>query len=179
VLIREDSGEDEGEWEKSSADKWKDSTPEALAQRFVELGDLYFKTRRYALASDAYEKAVELVKNDGSLRFVFADALIATGDYDRAAFEIRQGLILHPSLAESEIDKHGFYGFPKDFDDHIAAIRAYLKRRPYDANARFVLLYNLRFGGGTKAQVLEVAKVLASHLPGDPAVKALLKYSAK
>ena len=171
VIVREDSGVRE---EESSVDKWRDATPEALAKRFVELGDLYFKTRRYALASDAYEKAVDILPKDGSLRFVFADALFATGDYDRAAIQIRQGLILHPSLAESEIDKHGFYGFPKDFDDHIAALRTYLKRRPYDANARLVLLYNLRFGGGTREETLEEGKVLADHLPGDPAVEALL-----
>jgi tetratricopeptide (TPR) repeat protein len=171
IVVHEEASEVSDE---SSVKKWKDSTPEALAQRFVELGDLYFKTRRYALASDAYEKAVDLVEKDGSLRFVFADALFATGDYDRAAIEIRQGLVLHPSLAESGIDKHGFYGFPKDFDDHIAALRTYLKRRPFDSNARLVLLYNLRFGGGTEAQVLEVAKVLATHLPGDPTVEALL-----
>jgi tetratricopeptide (TPR) repeat protein len=149
-----------------------DTSTDSLARYYVELGDLYFQTRRYLRATETYARAAQLVPDDAALRFVIADAWFAVGQYDKAAYAIRQGLHLDPELAASETDKRGFYGFAEDFDKHMKALAKHLDERPLDAQALLVEAYNLRFSGGYIEARKKLEK-LSEILPGDPAIKQL------
>ncbi len=172
--ILDDPGTDDGAAADEPVDEAesKGSTPESLARYYVELGDLYFRTRRYLRAAEAYSRAIRLVPDDGSLRFVQADAWFATGDYDKAAYAIRQGLRLDPALAEADVDKREYYGNKADFTKQLDALRRHLKDRQFDSQARLVLAYNLRFSKALAETANELNK-LAEQLPGDSSVSLL------
>ncbi|MFQ5504398.1 MAG: tetratricopeptide repeat protein [Planctomycetota bacterium] len=157
----------------SSVSAYRASSPAALAEHYVELGDLYMRTRRYKRAVESYLRAVKLVDNDGSLRFVLADALFQTGEYDRAAYQIRQGLHLDPSLAGAIVDKRSFYDWPQDLDKELDKLRSHLAEHPFDTEARLLLAYNLRLTNQFAAARKELM-ALAEQLPGDTATKLLL-----
>jgi tetratricopeptide (TPR) repeat protein len=148
-------------------------TPEGLARYFTELGDLYFKTRRYARAAEAYTRAVRLMPKDGSLRLAQSDAWFAMGDYDKAAYALRQGFFLDPRLAESDYDKTALYGKASDFAEHLDQIAKHLEERSFDAQARLVLAYNFRFSG-QREKAREQLTRLRDELPGDAIVELLL-----
>lgn len=164
---------DEPRGEEVAGEEADRSSPAALAKYYVELGDLYFRTRRYLRAAEAYTRAIRLVGDDGSLRLVQADAWFAIGEFDKAAYAIRQGLLLDPALAEVDVDKRDFYGWPEDFERHMKALRDHLERRPLDTQARLVLAYNLRFTK-QKAEARKELEKLRDHVPGDRAVELLL-----
>jgi tetratricopeptide (TPR) repeat protein len=151
--------------ESTSAEKYKDASIDELARHYLELGDLYFKTRRYVRAITAYEKAVELVPGDGSLHLVLADALFADGRFARAAYELRQAFDLHPELAQANVDKREFYGHPDDFAKHMDALVKDIDEKPFDSNARLVYVVNLLLSGGLEEAERQI-EILATHLRG-------------
>jgi len=157
----------------SSTSAYRASTPEALAAHYVELGDLYMKTRRYERAVESYTRAVRLVDDDGSLRFVLADALFQVGRYDEAAFQIRQGIYLDPELAKAIVDKLSFYDWPGDFEKQMTKLRKRVADNPFDSQARLVLAYNERFTNHFDVAKKELT-TLSEQMPGDPTVEALL-----
>ncbi|GEM_PF-3269362 len=156
----------------NSRDLYEDSSPRGLARRYVELGDLYFRTLRYSRAAAAYASAVKLLPEDGSLRLVLGDAWFAVGKYDEAAFAIRQAFFLDESLGKALVDKRNFYGRSEDFDKHLAALRKRVAANRYDTNAALVLLYNLRFSHRFD-EAAKLADSLEELLPGDRAFEIL------
>jgi tetratricopeptide (TPR) repeat protein len=149
------------------SDRPADATTEAmaiaLAVKYVELGDFYFRADRFADAVEAYGKARSYAPDDASVHFVLADAAFANGDYHYAAFLIAEALRLDPSLAAADTDKRTFYTDAKVFDAQLLALDAYLEKKPYDAQAHLVRGYNLRFSAQPAAaqaafrRVLEIA----------------------
>jgi tetratricopeptide (TPR) repeat protein len=164
--------------ESTSAEKYKDASIDELARHYLELGDLYFKTRRYVRAITAYEKAVELVPGDGSLHLVLADALFADGRFARAAYELRQAFDLHPELAQANVDKREFYGHPDDFAKHMDALVKDIDEKPFDSNARLVYVVNLLLSGGLEEAERQI-EILATHLRGDGIIPLLTEAIAK
>ena len=156
----------------SAAERYRASSPAALAGYYSDLGDLYMKTRRYARAVDAYQRASKLVEADGSLRFVLADALFQVGRIDEAAFNIRQGLRLNPELATARVDKREFYDWPVDFEKELDSLKKRVSEHPFESNARLVLAYSYRFSGRLDAANKEFTTLL-EQMPGDAAVTAL------
>ncbi|MCA8970288.1 MAG: hypothetical protein KDC95_10905 [Planctomycetes bacterium] len=148
------------------------SSEATLATYYIELADLYFKTRRYARAAAAYARAVKLVPADGSLRLVLADAWIAVGDYEQAAYSIRQGYELDPDLASIEIDKRLAYGSMEDFDKHVDAMRRRIGEVESDINARLCLACTLRFGDDMDEANVQLERILAID-PEDKTAKLL------
>ncbi|MCA8952954.1 MAG: tetratricopeptide repeat protein [Planctomycetes bacterium] len=131
-----------------------------LAAKYVELGDFYFKAGRFSEAEDAYARARSYAPDDAALHFVLADAAFAVGDYHFAAFLIAEALRLDPTLARAEADKRDFYGDPKLFDEHMAALEKYLADKEYDASAHLVRGYNLRFSDRDTAAIAAFRRVL-------------------
>ncbi|MEZ5989216.1 MAG: tetratricopeptide repeat protein [Planctomycetota bacterium] len=158
----------------TKADSYAASSPEALARHYSSLGDLYLRTRRYTRAVDSYERAVRLVETDGSLRLVLADALFQVGRIDEAAYQVRKGFGLDPSLRQVRIDKREFYDWPEDFDEALKKLERQVADNPYDTNARLVLAYNYRMTLRMDEARRELA-VLADQLPGDGTVALLLR----
>lgn len=132
----------------------------ALAAKYIELGDFYFRADRFAAAAEAYGKARHYAPDDASVHFVLADAVFATGDYHYAAFLIGEALRLDPRLAAAEADKRTFYSSADVFESQLAALDHYLEERPYDAQAQLVRGYNLTFSGRRAAATLAFQRVL-------------------
>ncbi|MCU0866443.1 MAG: hypothetical protein MUC36_21885 [Planctomycetes bacterium] len=142
------------------ADATSDAMAVALAVKYVELGDFYFRADRFADAAEAYGKARSYAPNDASVHFVLADAAFGNGDYHYAAFLIAEALRLDPSLAAADTDKRTFYSDVKVFDAQVQALAAYLEKKPYDAQAHLVHGYNLRFSGQPAAAMAAFRRVL-------------------
>lgn len=131
-----------------------------LAAKYVELGRFYFSAGRFAESTDAYGRARAYAPDDGALHFELADAAFANGDYHYAAFLIAEAVRLDPALATADADKRDYYGDPKQFDEHMAALERYLTSKPYDAQAHLVHGYNLRFSEQREAAAKAFRRVL-------------------
>lgn len=150
------------------------SSLEVAADRYLSLGDRAFREGRYTDAAQFYAKAVEYAPTQAVLHLVLADALFATGDYHYAAYSIRRGLELEPTLAQAVVDKHEFYTDPAEFDRHIARAELLLGENPEDADVRLVLAANYLFGNRSASAVDLLEKTPALSGSSDVAAKAIL-----
>lgn len=112
-------------------------------------GDEAFRSARYIDAVHEYARAVELAPDRGVLHLVLSDGLLATGDYHYSAYALRRALELDPTLVDSVLDKHSFYGNATDCDQHIAALEKYVAEHPQDDDARLLLAANYLFSNRT------------------------------
>lgn len=145
----------------------------ALAEKYVNLGDYYFREGRFQDAADAYARARTYAPNDPSIHFVLADALFAVGDYHFAAYLINEAVRLDPDIARADTDKRVFYSDVKVFEEQMQTLLEYLGEKPYDAMAHLVLGYNLKFSGKKDEARLAFQKVLEIE-PGNRAAQAFL-----
>ena len=120
---------------------------QGAASHHLELGDAAFREGRYSDAVHDYAKAVELQPGEGVLHLILSDALFATGDYHYAAYALRRALELDPTLVDSVVDKHSFYGDPSEFDRQLDLLERYLEDHFLDDDARLLLSANYLFGG--------------------------------
>lgn len=138
----------------------KELAPRTLADKYLELGDFYFRAGRYDEAADAYARARTYAPNDAGLHLVLADAAFADGDYHFAAHLLGEALRLDPNLATVKFDKRTLYGNPADFDAQMASLDRYLADKPYDAMAHLVRGYNLLFSDRPLTAVAAFRRVL-------------------
>lgn len=109
--------------------------------------------------------------------FALADALFAAGDYNYAAYAVRKGIVLDPSLAENPLDKRAFYVEPARFLEQMARLEEHLARHPRDGDAWLVLAYNRLFSGDP-AGARELFEKVADLVPGDRASALFLERCA-
>ena len=147
--------------------------PRTLAEKYLELGDFYFRAGQFEEAADAYARARTYAPNDAGVHFVLADAAFANDDYHFAAFLIKEALRLDPALASAKFDKRTLYGEPKLFDEQMARLERYLEEKPYDAMAHLVRGYNLLFSDRIVTAIVAFRRVL-EIAPGDVAARAFL-----
>ncbi|MFG0315673.1 MAG: hypothetical protein ACF8XB_00265, partial [Planctomycetota bacterium JB042] len=83
---------------------------------------------------------------------------------------LRRALDLLPSWPAAGPDLAALYVDPRDLDDHLASLRAHVRQRPDDADARLVLAAVLLLRGERDA----AARALES-LPEDDAAAAALR----
>lgn len=145
------------------------------AQRYLELGDRAFREGRYADAVQFYAKAVEFAPDQGALYLVLSDALFAAGDYHYGAYAVRRALELDPALVESNVDKHGFYPDPAQFDAQLAALEQFLVEHPGDRDARLVLALNYLFGGRPRDAVRTIDHAVGAMAEDAAAQKILAR----
>ncbi len=119
---------------------------QAAASQHLALGDEAFRGGRYSDAVHEYAKAVELQPDQGVLHLILSDALFATGDYHYSAYALRRALELDPTLVDSVVDKHTFYGDPMEFDRQLELLERYLGDHFLDEDARVLLAANYLFG---------------------------------
>jgi hypothetical protein len=119
---------------------------QSAASQRLSLGDEAFREGRYSDAVHEYAKAVELEPREGVLHLILSDALFATGDYHYAAYALRRALELDPTLVDSVIDKHSFYGDATEFDRQLQLLESYLEDHFLDDDARLLLAANYLFG---------------------------------
>lgn len=150
------------------------STEESAATRHVTLGDYYFKEGRYEDAVESYLRALAHAPEDASVHFVLADALFAVGNYHYADHIIRKAVRLDSAIAYAEADKRTFYKDPKAFEGHLAKLREYLVKKPYDVAAQMVLAYNLKFSGDRDGAIRAFERVLELS-PANPVAERFLE----
>jgi cytochrome c-type biogenesis protein CcmH/NrfG len=151
-----------------------EGTPESLAQKYVNLGDFYFREERFTEAADSYARARTYLPNDASLHFLLADAVFATGDYHFAAFLIGEAIRLDPAMARADADKRQYYGKPATFEAQLGKLEAYLKDKPYDAMGWLVMGYNQKFAGHPDEAKKSFGRVLEIE-PENRSAKAFLE----
>jgi hypothetical protein len=150
------------------------ATPRA-ATEYLGVGDRAFQDGRFSDAVYAYGRAAELAPEDALIHLVLSDALFATGDYHYCAFALRKALELDPSLVDTVVDKHSFYGDPSEFDRELALLERYVQEHFVDDDARLVLAANDLFANrpAQAADLLESA--FSAAVRESPAGKILLK----
>lgn len=151
----------------------KELAPRSLADKYLELGDFYFRGGRYDEAADAYARARTYAPADAGVHLVLADASFATGDYHFAAFLIKEALRLDPALAAVKFDKRTLYGDAKQFEAQMLELDRYLAEHPFDAMAHLVQGYNLLFSDRALSSVASFRRVLEIS-PGDAAAERFL-----
>jgi hypothetical protein len=119
---------------------------QAAASQHLALGDEAFRSGRFSDAVHEYARAVELQPDQGVLHLILSDALFATGDYHYSAYALRRALELDPTLVDSVVDKHTFYGDPTEFDRQLELLERYLGDHFLDEDARALLAANYLFG---------------------------------
>jgi hypothetical protein len=94
------------------------------------------------------------------------------GDYHYAAYAVRRAFELDPALVATNVDKHGFYSDPRQFDEQLAALERYLDANAGDRDARLVLALNYLFG----MRPLDAVRLLESQvgLGTEPAAAQIL-----
>jgi len=117
------------------------------SQRFVVLGDGYFRKQQYSDAYQRYKLAAQAAPDmsDGFLRQGFA--LVALGRYDSAARNFKRGITLEPDWADSAFRLHMLYaenGLAKAA--HIEALAQEAVRAP-SSDVLFLLGVMLYFDG--------------------------------
>jgi len=150
------------------------ATPRA-ATEYLGVGDRAFQDGRFSDAVYAYGRAAELAPEDALIHLVLSDALFATGDYHYCAFALRKALELDPSVIDTLVDKHSFYGDPSEFDRELALLERYVQEHFVDDDARLVLAANDLFANrpAQAADLLESA--FSAAVRESPAGKILLK----
>ncbi|MBL8900044.1 MAG: tetratricopeptide repeat protein [Planctomycetes bacterium] len=144
-----------------------------LAQKYVKLGDLYFRAQRYPAATDAYARAIELAPEDAALHFIQSDAQFAAGDYASAAASIRRALARDPELARMSADKTKIYEDPTHFSEQLGRLEGHVQRQPLDGDAFLVLGYNLAFSARA-AEARSAFETSRRLQPSDPAAALFL-----
>jgi hypothetical protein len=152
---------------------------QALATQHLTLGDEAFRQGRYSDAVHEYAKAVELAPQQGVLHLILSDALFATGDYHYAAYALRRALELDPTLVDSVIDKHSFYGEPAEFDRQVDLLERYLEDHFLDEDARLLLAANYLFGAKPAQAVDLLQSPFSSAIRETPAGKVLVERANK
>ncbi|MFN3244284.1 MAG: hypothetical protein ACE37K_22455 [Planctomycetota bacterium] len=137
-----------------------ESAAMTLAGKYVELGDFYFRAKRYNDAAEAYAKARNYLPEDASVHLVLADAVFANGDYHYAAFLIAEAVRLEPGIVTADTDKRTFYDDRAEFDRQVEALQNYCTEKPYDAWAQLLLGYNLRFSERPARAIVSFRRVL-------------------
>ena len=144
-------------------------------QDVLALGSQYFAQGDYQQAKDSFLKAMIAQPENPQARFAYGQALFALGQYQSAAEAIRQGLALDLTWPQVEMDLRGAYGDPSEFARQLGKLESYLAAHPEDADARFLLGYNLYFSG-QKDRAREEFSKLAQANPLDKAPELFLDY---
>ncbi|QDV50486.1 hypothetical protein [Gimesia fumaroli] len=133
-----------------------------LSLRNQVKGDEYFKKLDYRRAYDRYKLAASLAKDLATPHFKKGFALVALTQYDRAAYEFKQGLALDPTWPATGESLSELFG-----PDHLIAkdsmlhqVAAYVKEDIRDPDRLFVFGVVLHFNGQTE-QAIDVFRTAA------------------
>lgn len=110
------------------------------AAQFDE-GIRLFRAGKYEKALVNWLGAAEANHDSAAPRLHAGHALFALGRFDEAVGVLARAFELQPLLAYQTYDLRDEYGNRGDFDTHLAALKSYVGRRPYDANALTLLGY--------------------------------------
>jgi len=134
------------------------------ANDLLATGSRAFADGDYVTAADAFLQAAVQVPESAVARFAYGHALFAMGRYEAATDSIRAGLELDPTWVSSKMDRRQYYRDPAQFEEQLAALGAYVNAHPDNAEARFLLAYNLYFSDRKGEALSQFELLLGSPL---------------
>ncbi|HCO23195.1 MAG: hypothetical protein CME31_10460 [Gimesia sp.] len=138
-----------------------------LSLRNQVKGDEYFKKLDYRRAYERYKLAASLTKDLATPHFRKGFSLVALGQYDRAAFEFKQGLELDPTWPSTGESLNELFGAEHAIarDSMVHQVAEWVKKDIRDPERLFVFGVVLHFNGQTEEahDVIETAARLAGR----------------
>lgn len=110
------------------------------AQRYVELGDRYFREQKYQDAYLRYRKASDIAGDVADSFFRQAQALVALGRYDDAARLLKRAISVDGDWLRWPVDLNTIYG-PNQVAKagHLEALAKTATQKPGDADLLFLV----------------------------------------
>ncbi|QDU49999.1 tetratricopeptide repeat protein [Gimesia panareensis] len=138
-----------------------------LSLRNQVKGDEYFQKLDYRRAYERYKFAASLAKDVATPHFKKGFALVALKQYDRAAYEFKQGLVLDPNWPVTGESLTELFG-PENAiarDSMVHQVAEWVKEDIRDPERLFVFGVMLHFNGQTEQahDVIETAARLAGR----------------
>lgn len=138
-----------------------------LSLRNQVKGDEYFKKLDYRRAYERYKLAASLTKDLATPHFRKGFSLVALGQYDRAAFEFKQGLELDPAWPSTGESLDELFGAEHAIarDSMVHQVAEWVKKDIRDPERLFVFGVVLHFNGQIEEahDVMETAARLAGR----------------
>jgi tetratricopeptide (TPR) repeat protein len=161
-------------YEDTPVDVRESDDPLARAYSAFAKGD-------YGQSIDEFSKALAANPDDGLIYLARAQAYIAIGDYGAANGDIREGMRVIPDWPDVAINLKKLYSAPQDFASHLNRLENWVRERPEDTGACFVLGYVYYFTQNyerAKAQFIHTLNAEPGHREADLLLKAIYEREA-
>lgn len=121
----------------------------------VEKGELRFRSRDYRSAAYYWKHASAGDPQNGVLKMMRAQALLANGQFNAAATATRDAMQLLPESQWGVVvtNRRELYGEPRDYLDQLLALDKAAKANPADPALRFLAGFHYAYLGYPKAAV--------------------------
>lgn len=147
----------------------------AEAARQVRQAVQAFGVEKYGQAVEHLDRAIKARPDDAVSHFIKGQAQLAAGQYAEATWSVRDGLKLAPDWPASDFKLKDLYaGKPDRFDADLAALRKAVADNPDEPALRFLLAYELWFGGD-RAEARKLFQAVATQVKDATLVERFLK----
>lgn len=156
-------------------------TPTEQARRVgvaLGRGDKAFERGDYAEARGEYVRAVILSDSSAAARISLGISEFALGNFDDAAWAIREGVARAPHLGLASLDLREAYEHPEDLASHLAALEAVVESDPNDADAWFLLGF-VRYFSGDRSGGATAFATYRSMPEADPRMTPLIEHAGR
>lgn len=107
----------------------------------------HFHKGDYQQAAAAFKLAADTHHGDPASRIYAGHTLFAVGRYQQAVTYLHRAFELQPKIALLDYDVRDDYPKNEDFDKHLAALEAAVKKAPNDTNRLLILGYVRYYAG--------------------------------
>ena len=146
--------------------------PASPGDYFLDEGLAAFRRGEYAVARDAFVRAVFTDEQNGYAKVLYGYANFATGDHAMASMAIRRALITTPELIDQPVDIYDLYRANDRLESHMVRLANHVDAHPADHEALFVLAYVHLAAGDVATAALEFGGLL-EQFPTDDAARVL------
>ena len=129
-------------------------------------GERYFRSGDYVHAFTEFQLAGITSDHDPSslLSMAHASFAMSRDSYSLATSYIRQAVRNFPELAQTPLQPRGFFGRPGDYARNLTLLEDYVREKPADTDAQFLLGYFRWFDGDAAAARTALDKAYTSTL---------------
>jgi tetratricopeptide (TPR) repeat protein len=145
------------------------------AESMLRHGIRLFQKGSYAQAAQRFQLAVNLMPDNDFAVFYLAQAQFASGRFSKAVDAIKRGLSENPRWPEAQVDLRTLYTDMADLTQQIADLAKRLKDRPMDAEAMYLLAFEL-FATGEEDRARTLFEQTARLSADDRHIVPFLNY---
>ncbi len=162
----------QGRYDERRFQQWREyyEKGRALYSDSMQTGLEWFRDGDYDKAVRVFLQAARQNQGDPASRMYAAYALVAIGNYDKAASMIHRALDLQPRIAYLPMDIRDEYGAQVDFDAHLRRLTAAVKKAGDNADLWLLLGY-YRFFSGDSAGSIKALRKAMNLAPEDPIIR--------